>query len=167
MAKAASAADSDDKSGANDDSSQRNMRSEIALLFRELWGNVTDDNALTLFGFRRFRTSHLLNLRLLETEIDKIDHEIYQAGLGLGLPSTSADKLGLRDSKRDERAPSPEEILRPELVSKLRRLLREYGMCQLSRTRNTNIWTKPTLHFRSRARRIQSNHDDGNLFFGR
>lgn len=104
--------------------SQKN--SETAHLFRSLWSNITDDNALTLYGFRRFRTTHLLNLRLLEIEIDKIDHIIYQAGLSLGLPSTSADKLGLKHSKRDVSAPNPEEILDPGLVSKLRQLLKDY-----------------------------------------
>lgn len=108
--------------------SQKNSKSETARLFENLWSNVTDDNALTLYGFRRFRTTHLLNLRLLETEIDKIDHQIYQAGLGLDLPLTSADKLGLKHSKRDEHAPCPEDVLKPELVSKLRQVLREYGM---------------------------------------
>ena len=107
---------------------QKDKDSQSAHLFCNLWSNITDDNALTLFGFRRFRTTHLLNLRLLEAEIDTIDHKIYQTGLGLGLPSTSADKLGLKHNKRDKHAPSPEEILDPELVSKLRQLLREYGM---------------------------------------
>ena len=148
MATAAEEAGSDGKPRANNDSSQRNMRSETAHLFHNLWSNVTDDNALTLFGFRRFRTTHLLNLRLLETEINKIDHQIYQAGLSLGLPSTSADKLGLRNSKRDERAPSPEEILRPDLVSKLRQLLREYGTWYLSPMRDSGLWTKSSFHFR-------------------
>ena len=147
MATAAEEASPDNKSGPNDELDQRNMKSETARLFHDLWSNVTDDNALTLFGFRRFRTTHLLNLRLLETEVDKIDHQIYQAGLSLGLPSTSADKLGLRNSRRDERAPSPEEILRPELVSKLRRLLKEYGTWSLSRTRNSDVSTKPSFQF--------------------
>lgn len=106
--------------------------SETARLFPKLWSNITDDNALTLYGFRRFRTTHLLNLRLLESEIEKIDHKVYQAGLKLGLPSTSADKLGLKQSKRDEHAPSPDEVLEPELVSKLRQLLKEYGMQYVS-----------------------------------
>ena len=110
------------------DCNQRDKRAQSAHQFCNLWSNITDDNALTLFGFRRFRTTHLLNLRLLEAEIDKIDHKIYQTGLNLGVSSTSADKLGLKHSKRDKYAPSPEEILNPELVSKLRQLLREYGM---------------------------------------
>ena len=100
---------------------------ESARLYSHLWSNVTDDNALTLYGFRRFRTTHLFNLRLLETEIDKIDHKVFQAGLNLGLASTSEDKLGLKHSKRDEHAPSPEDVLKPELVLRLRQLLKEYG----------------------------------------
>ena len=111
-----------------DGPNQMNGYSERALSFRNLWKMTTDDNALTLYGFRRFRTIHLLNLRFLEAEIDNIDHKIYQAGLALGLPSTSADRLGLKHSKRDEHAPSPEEILNPELVLRLRQLLKEYGI---------------------------------------
>ena len=129
MAKVAEGAilESDSKSlGLQDGSCHKS--SETARSFRNLWSNITDDNALTLFGFRRFRTTHLLNLRLLEAEIDKIDHQLYQAGLGLNLPFTSADRLGLKHSKRDEHTPCPEEILQPELVSRLRQLLKEYGM---------------------------------------
>ena len=107
---------------------QKDKDPQSVHLFCNLWSNITDDNALTLFGFRRFRTTHLLNLRLLEAEIDEIHHKIYQTGLSLGLSSTSADKLGLKHNKRDKHAPSPEELLKPELVSKLRQLLREYGM---------------------------------------
>ncbi|CAF9909985.1 MAG: hypothetical protein ALECFALPRED_006125 [Alectoria fallacina] len=131
MAKAADEDTSYSKSRLSDTQenfNQRDATKEIARSFLNLWSNITDDNALTLYGFRRFRTTHLLNLRLLEAEIDKIDHKIYQAGLSLGLPSTSADKLGLKHSKRDGHAPSPEEVLNPELVSKLRQLLKEYGM---------------------------------------
>ncbi len=102
---------------------------KISRLFRKLWSSVTDDNPLTLFGFRRFRTTHLLNLRLLEEEIDQLDHKIFQAGLNLGIEPTSTDKLGLKDSKRDKYAPSPEEALDPTLVSKLRQLLKDYGKC--------------------------------------
>ena len=101
--------------------------SETSRFFRKLWGSVTDDNPLTLFGFRRFRTTHLLNLRLLEEEIDQLDHKIFQAGLNLGMEPTNMDKLGLKDSKRDKSAPSPEEALDPDLVSKLRQLLKDYG----------------------------------------
>ena len=110
------------------ESDQKSENIDTGRLFRGLWSNITDDNALTLYGFRRFRTTHLLNLRLLEIEIDKIDRKIYQAGLNLGLSHTGTDKLGLRHSKRDEHAPSPAAVLDPELVSKLRQLVREYGM---------------------------------------
>ena len=126
-------------SSAHEDIRDRNEFSETAYPFRKLWSNITDDNALTLYGFRRFRTTHLLNLRLLETEIDKIDHQIYQAGLGLGLPSTGADKLGLKQSRRDAHAPRPEEVLKPELVTRLRQLLTEYGMLLHHKIRT--IWT--------------------------
>ena len=120
------------KPGAPDlsrDCNQRVKDPEIPRLFRKLWSSVTDDNPLTLFGFRRFRTSHLLNLRLLEEEIDQLDHKIFQAGLNLGIEPTSADKLGLKNSKRDKSAPSPEEVLDPTLVSRLRQLLKDYGKC--------------------------------------
>ena len=110
------------------DLGQGSKNLETACLFRKLWSNITDDNALTLYGFRRFRTTHLLNLRLLEIEIDEIDHKVFQAGLALGLPPTSIDKLGLKHSKRDAHAPSPEDALDLEAVSKLRGLLKEYGM---------------------------------------
>ena len=144
--------------------SQKN--SETAHLFRSLWSNITDDNALTLYGFRRFRTTHLLNLRLLEIEIDKIDHIIYQAGLSLGLPSTSADKLGLKHSKRDVSAPNPEEILDPGLVSKLRQLLKDYGMLLHCFSRYKSFWTDTRFYLRRRIGLVQSDHDDGDLCSG-
>lgn len=143
---------------------QRHENSESSRRFRSLWSNITDDNALTLYGFRRYRTTHLLNLRLLETEIDKIDHDIYQAGLSLDLPSTSADKLGLKQSKRDENSPSPEEVLKPELVSRLRRLLKEYGTFCTSK--NKGAGTDYTFHLRRWISLIQPDHDDGDLCFG-
>lgn len=150
MAKAAHRDLSDNNSRSPDvevASNQRNQISETALTFRNMWNTTTDDNPLTLYGFRRFRTTHLLNLRLLETEIDTIDHKIYQAGLGLDLPLTSADKLGLKHSKRDEHAPSPEEIFNPEFVSRLRQLLKEYGtLLHWERIRRTK--TNATLHRR-------------------
>ncbi|KAF8850984.1 hypothetical protein BDZ45DRAFT_768000 [Acephala macrosclerotiorum] len=75
---------------------------------------------------RRFKTTHLLNLRLLEEEIDRIDHQIYQAGLNLGLDPSPADRLGLRHCQKDEHAPRPEEVLDEKLILKLRDLLRQY-----------------------------------------
>jgi hypothetical protein len=51
----------------------------------------TADNNLTLHGFRRFKTTHLLNLRYLEDEVAQMDHTLYQAGLSLNLSPSSAD----------------------------------------------------------------------------
>ncbi|KAL8978565.1 MAG: hypothetical protein Q9205_005878 [Flavoplaca limonia] len=54
----------------------RPVASDTMSTFRKAWYDATDDNYLTLFGFRRFRTAHLLNLRFLEQDIDKIDHQL-------------------------------------------------------------------------------------------
>ena len=97
-------------------------------LFRQLWVKVTDDNGLTLHGFRRFKTSHLLNLRFLEEEIAKLDRQVYQAGLKLELKkSTTVDKLGLQHAKRDANALRADEVMDQSLVLKLRELLKQYG----------------------------------------
>jgi len=37
----------------------------------------TADNNLTLHGFRRFKTTYLLNLRFLEEEIAQMDYTLY------------------------------------------------------------------------------------------
>jgi hypothetical protein len=103
-------------------------KSEACKLFEKVWALSTEDNNLALYGFRRFKTTHLLNLRLLEEEIDQIDHQIYQTGLRLAEP-TSADRLGLKNCQKDEHALRPEEILDRQLVFKLRDLLRQYGRC--------------------------------------
>lgn len=103
---------------------------EITRTFRKLWCATTDDSRLTLFGFRRFRTAHLLNLRFLEDEIHKIDHDIYQAGLQLDVPCTPADRLGLKHGKRDKNALKVEALIKPELISRLRDLLKQYGSCE-------------------------------------
>lgn len=100
---------------------------KVARSFRELWRKATDDNPLTLFGFRRFQTSHLLNLRYLEEEIEKLDHEVYQAGIKLGHTPTSIDKLGLRHAKRDANALTVADVMTRENVLRLRELLKEYG----------------------------------------
>ena len=82
---------------------------------------------MTLHGFRRFNTTHLLNLRFMEEEIDKLDHQIYQAGLKLGHKATSVDRLGLRYAKRDVNALDTNELMTRDLVLKLRKLLKKYG----------------------------------------
>lgn len=106
-------------------------QSEMARTFRRFWCATTGDGRLALFGFRRFRTAHLLNLRFLEDEIHKIDHEIFQAGLHLDVPCTAADRLGLKHGRRDERTLGTEALIKPELILRLRDLLKQYGSCNL------------------------------------
>ncbi|KAI0437233.1 hypothetical protein F4803DRAFT_566232 [Xylaria telfairii] len=60
--------------------------------FMKYWRTTTADNSLTLHGFRRFKTTYLLNLRFLEGEIATLNHTIYQAALGLGLGPSSSDR---------------------------------------------------------------------------
>ncbi|ETS75191.1 hypothetical protein PFICI_13675 [Pestalotiopsis fici W106-1] len=94
--------------------------------FPKLWQAATDDSDLTLYGFRRFKTSHLLNLRFLEEEIAEIDHKLYQAGLGLGIDHPLADRLGLKDSKKDAKVPRVEDTITEDLVLRLRTLCEQY-----------------------------------------
>ena len=105
--------------------------SKLARDFRTHWSSSTDDNELSLFSYRRFRSSHLINLRFLEAEISKIDREIYQAGLQLGIDAERKDILGLRSATRDANVPSIEETITQEKILELRRLLKEYGECYL------------------------------------
>jgi len=101
-------------------------------LFSKVWREITSDNHLTLFGFRRYRTTHLLNLRFLEAEIDKIDHDLYQAGLQLNQPLSrdhTIDRLGLKQAKKDSKPTKVEEMVNEALVMRLRRLIKEYGEC--------------------------------------
>jgi len=96
-------------------------------LFPRLWRKSTMDNNLSLHGFRRFKTSHLLNIRFLEEEIAEIDHEIYQAGLSLKLEPTPADRLGLKTCKRDANVPKIEDTINSSLILRLRSMLKDYG----------------------------------------
>ncbi|KAH8723878.1 hypothetical protein GQ44DRAFT_740640 [Phaeosphaeriaceae sp. PMI808] len=86
----------------------------------------SSDNNLTLNGFRRFKTTHLLNLQLLENVIAEMDHVIYQAGLSLGLNLSSTDQLGLKHGKRDANAPNIGDTVTKEFILKLRDLIRQY-----------------------------------------
>ena len=56
---------------------------EIPSLFGDRWCEARDDNCLILNGFRRFRTTHLLELCYLKKKIDTLDHKIFRAGLKL------------------------------------------------------------------------------------
>ena len=105
--------------------------SSAVTTFQRAWHNATDDNYLTLFGFRRFRTAHLMNLRFLEEEIDKIDHEIYQAGLKLDNSYKTVDRLALKHAKLDNDMANIGEQVHEEMRRKLRALLKQYGMHDL------------------------------------
>jgi hypothetical protein len=104
-------------------------RPNLEEIFSRCWEISTADNNLTLHGFRRSKTTHLMNLRYFEDEIAAIDHTIYQAGIGLGLDSTSVDQLSLKDCKKDAVTPKVEEAITHDLMKRLCVLLKEYGMC--------------------------------------
>lgn len=97
--------------------------------FRKCWVASTADSNLTLHGFRRFKTTQLLNLRYLENEIAEMDHTVYQAGLGLGLDPSPDDRLGLGHSKRDANVPKVNDVITKEFILKLRHLIKEYSAC--------------------------------------
>jgi hypothetical protein len=92
--------------------------------FGKLWRRAVDDNYLTLYGFQRYRTSHLLNLRFLEAEINVLDRAIFQAGLSLDYVP-ALDRLGLKAAQKDA-TPASKAIDRT-LVMQLRDLLKQYG----------------------------------------
>lgn len=95
--------------------------------FEKRWASSTEDNNITLYGFKRYKTAHLLNLRFLEEEIGRLDHQIYQAGLKLGIDPTPADRIGLKHCIKDEHALRADQLISEELIHKLRELLRQYG----------------------------------------
>jgi hypothetical protein len=95
--------------------------------FKRLWKHSTEDNNLTLYGFRRFKTTHLLNLRYLEEEIFRLDNDIYNAGLRSGRELGVRDRLGLRYSKTDPSALQDDEIMNREMILRLRNLLKGYS----------------------------------------
>ena len=131
----------DGSSSSSSSSSSEEEDLTVANLFRDLlWRKATDDNRLTLYGFRRFRTTHLLNLRFLEEEIDVLDHRIFQAGLRLGYGDgggggTCPDKLGLRHGRIDPSAAAlgQGEVMSRELVLRMRELIKQYGTFQTLR----------------------------------
>lgn len=99
----------------------------ITAAFVKVWRIATADKNMTMHGFRRFKTSHLVNLRLLEHELEKLDREVYQAGMKLEAPISKIDRLGLGQSQRDRDAKAASEVINRETVMRLRRLLQEYG----------------------------------------
>lgn len=101
--------------------------SGVTNTFRKAWIASTADSNLTLHGFRRYKTTHLLNLRFLENEVAEIDRALYQAGLSLGLRHSSNDRLGLKHCKRDINSANVENVINDELLLKLRQTLKQYG----------------------------------------
>jgi hypothetical protein len=91
------------------------------------WQNSTSDDPLTLFAFRRFRTSQLLNLRFLEDEIATLEGHIFQAGLKMGVPIGGKDYLGLKGARLDPNALDFKDIITAGNVQRLRNLLKEYS----------------------------------------
>ena len=103
------------------------LNARVRQSFKNQWPLVTHTNHLALFGFRRFRTGHLLNLRLMEEEIKALDHNIFQAGLMLEDGSRKGDRLGIAHAKRDPSLNGAATVDH-EMVLKLRSLLKDYGM---------------------------------------
>lgn len=103
-----------------------------SLNFRQIWQHSTEDNNLTLYGFQRFKTSHLLNLRYIEKEIAQLDREIYQRGLKCMASEEDDrryDRLRLRFSQRDQDFNEKQDWICSEMILRLRSLLKEYGEC--------------------------------------
>jgi hypothetical protein len=107
--------------------SQQPRCDDFTGIFHQAWVSSTADHNLTLHGFRRFKTTHLLNLRLLEHEIAEMDHKVYQAGLSLNLNPSTIDRLGLKHCKKDADIPKISESITDEFVHKLRTRLKQYG----------------------------------------
>lgn len=101
---------------------------DLSEQFSSHWQASTADSNLTLHGFRRFKTTHLLNLRFLEAEIAEIDHLMFQLGYSLNVKPSSTDRLGLKHGKRDETLPSVNQNLSKGLIHKLRQSLKDYGI---------------------------------------
>lgn len=101
--------------------------------FRLHWQSSTADENVTLYGFSRFRTIHLLNLRFLEGEISELNRLVYQAGQSLCEVPPSRKRRGI-DSRWSGVSPEPSKIINQELVTKLRDLLRQYGKCDFLST---------------------------------
>ena len=73
--------------------SSEGSSSGVTDTFCKAWVVSTADSNLTLHGFRRFKTTHLLDLRFLECEVAEMDRILYQDGLGLGISHSPADNM--------------------------------------------------------------------------
>ena len=96
--------------------------------FHDIWSDATSDNRLTLFGFKRHRTAHLVNLRYLALEIEKVNYAIFQASLQVDRTPHHLDRLGLRYAKLDPGAPAAAEVIKHDTFLRLRQLIKEYGL---------------------------------------
>jgi hypothetical protein len=101
---------------------------DVSDAFAEVWQEATSDNTFTLHGFRRFRTSHLLNLRFLERELIEIDRKFFQAGLKLKQPDRPLNKLGLNHAKLDPVGMSFRSAINRQDIDRLQDLLNKYGI---------------------------------------
>lgn len=106
---------------------QENVKRTFSDQFCTHWQNSTADDNLTLHGFRRFKTAHLINLRFIENEIAELDRRIYQAGIRSESNLWPRDRLRLRHATKDNDAPGPDEAIDEELILRLRELLAQYG----------------------------------------
>ncbi|KAK2049425.1 hypothetical protein LZ31DRAFT_514319 [Colletotrichum somersetense] len=93
--------------------------------FHAHWQSSTADEDVTLYGFSRFRTIHLLNLRFLEDEISELNRLVYQAGLSLSENPPSRKRLDM-EFRWDGMSSEPSKTINHKLVTKLRDLLRQY-----------------------------------------
>lgn len=98
---------------------------KIAAQLPSIWQTSTADSNLTLYGFSRFKTTHLFNLRCLEAEISQINDKIYKMGLQSNVAPTKTNRLGLEQREADG---GDAEVLSQELIQRLRQLIKEYGM---------------------------------------
>jgi hypothetical protein len=97
------------------------------LNFVKNWKICTSPERVSLFGFRRFQTSQLLNLRFLEEEIADLDEDMYHAGLKLATPDRRNDRLGLRGAQRLADDGENVIIVTPAKVQRLRAVLKDYS----------------------------------------
>ncbi|KAF5845499.1 hypothetical protein GGP41_003105 [Bipolaris sorokiniana] len=108
------------------DNARQSLKISTHINFQDAWIASTANKNITLHSFRRFKTTHLLNLRFLEDEIAQMDHILYKAGLSLGLPISSSNRLGLKKSTGDLNFPKTDEVITQKFIEKLRNLLKEY-----------------------------------------
>jgi hypothetical protein len=102
---------------------------DYAGAFPQHWLGSTLEDKISRYGFRRFQTSQLLNIRFLENEVAELDRSIYKAGLRLNLPfSSSTDRFGPEHVVLDHQSATADKIITHENVLKLRRLLKDYSM---------------------------------------